>query len=108
MQKNLGSMVKGIAQLQARMDTVQKEIAAASFDGEAANGLVKATINGKGELQRVHLDPSVMTEDAETVADLVTVAFRKAFDAKEDFSKTKLAGIATGLLPMGMKLPGLG
>lgn len=108
MQKNLGGMLKGITQLQARMNAVQDEIAKATFDGVAAQGLVKVTMTGKGEITRIVIDPTVMTEDADTVADLVTVAAGKAHEAKEAMAKEKLSGIATGLLPLGMKLPGLG
>ncbi len=108
MQKNLGGMLKGITELQKRMDAVQKEIAEATFEGAAAQGMVKVTMTGKGEIKSVSIDPSVMTEDAETVADLVTVAARKAYDSKEALAKQKLSGIASGLLPMGLKIPGLG
>lgn len=108
MQKNLGGMLKGITELQRKMEAVQKEIAEASFDGEAAQGLVKVTMTGKGEITRVVIDPSVMTEDAETLSDLVVVASRKAYDAKEAMAKAKLSGIASGLMPLGLKIPGLG
>jgi DNA-binding YbaB/EbfC family protein len=108
MQKNLGGMLKGIAQLQRKIDAVQKEIAEASFDGEAAAGLVKVTMSGKGEITRVEINPVVMAEDAETLADLVVVAARKAYDAKEAVSKEKLAAIAPGLGSLGLKIPGLG
>lgn len=108
MQKNLGGMLKGITELQKRMDAVQKEIAETNFEGSAAQGLVKVTMTGKGEVTRVTVDPTVLTEDAETVGDLVTVAAAKAYEAKEAMAKQKLSGIASGLLPMGLKIPGLG
>lgn len=108
MQKNLGGMLKTITELQKRVDKIQKEIAAQSFNGEAAQGLVKATVTGKGEVTHLTIDPTAMTEDAETLAALVLVALGKANEAKEAFSKEKLGGVASGLLPMGFKLPGLG
>lgn len=108
MQQNLGKMLKGINELQKRVETAQNEIAAAQFDGAAANGLVKVIISGKGELKRVTIDPSLMSEDADTVADLIVVATNKAHEAKEVLAKQKLSGLASGLLPMGLKIPGLG
>lgn len=108
MQKNLGGMLKGIQQLQQRMDAVQKEISDSVFEGSAAQGLVKVEMTGKGEVKRVTIDPSVLDEGAETVADLVTVAARKAYDAKEVMAKEKLSSIAGGLSPLGIKIPGLG
>lgn len=108
MQKNLGGMLKGINELQKRMDTVQKEIAEQVFEGNSAQGMVKVKMTGKGEIKSVAIDPSLMTEDSETLGDLVTVAAKNAYDAKEAVAKEKLSGIAKGLLPMGLKLPGLG
>lgn len=108
MNQNLGKMLKGITELQKRVETAQNEIAASEFDGSAANGLVKVVINGKGELKRVDIHPTVLTEDAETVGDLVIVATNNAHAAKEVFAKQKLSGMATGLLPLGLKIPGLG
>lgn len=108
MQQNMGKMIKGIAEMQKRAQSIQNEIAQAHFDGAAANGLVKVTINGEGKLLKVAIDQAVMSEDADTVADLVIVATNKAHDAKETLAKQKLASLGAGLLPLGMKIPGLG
>lgn len=108
MQQNLGKILKGITELQKRVDAAQKEISAGLFDGTAANNLVKVTITGKGEIRNVFIDPSLMSEDAGTISDLIVVAGNKANEAKEVFSQSKLAGIANGALPLGLKIPGLG
>jgi len=108
MQKNIGGLLKGITELQKRMETIQNELTSAVYRAEAAQGLVKVEMTGKGEIKSLVIDPSVLQEDAETVADLVRVACGKAFDAKEAAAKAKLAGVSSGLLPMGFKLPGLG
>lgn len=108
MQQNMGKMVAGIAKMQKQAQAIQAEIAKAQFDGVAANGLVKVTINGEGKLLDIKLDQSVMSEDADTVADLVIVATNKAHEAKEVMAKQKLATLGAGLLPLGMKIPGLG
>ena len=108
MQNNMGKLLKTIGDMQKRMEKVQAELGDAVFDGEAANGLVKVKVTGKGEIVAVTLDPAVMTEDHETVGDLIVVAARKAHEAKEKLAKEKLASITSGVLPLGMKLPGLG
>ena len=106
--QNIGKLLKGLTEMQKRMEGAQAALAVAEFTGEAANGLVKVVMTGKGEIKSLFIDPSVMTEDSETLADLVVVASRKAHEAKEVMAKDKLAGMATGLLPLGMKLPGFG
>jgi DNA-binding YbaB/EbfC family protein len=108
MQPNLGKMLKSMTELQRKMDVIQKELGDAEFEGESAQGLVKVLVTGKGEIKRVTIDPSVMTEDAGLVGDLVVVAAKKAHDAKELVAKGKLATVSAGLLPMGLKIPGLG
>lgn len=107
MQKNLGGLLKSITELQKRMETIQRELADAVYPGDAAQGLVKVEMTGKGEIKSLNIDPSVLQEDAETVADLVRVACNKAFEAKEAAAKAKLASVSSGLLPMGLKIPGM-
>jgi len=106
--KNVGGMLKSIMDLQKKMDSIQKEIAEKSFEGDSAGGLVKLEMTGKGEVTKLVIDPEVLKEDAETVSDLVVVALNSAYNKKEAFSKEKLASVSAGLLPLGLKLPGLG
>lgn len=108
MQKNLGKMMSTLAALQKKGDAIQKELAAATFEGSAADGLVRVQMSGKGELVRVTIDPSLLNEDAETLGDLVTVAGKKAYEAKEAMAKEKLASLAEGVMPFGLKVPGFG
>lgn len=108
MLKNPSGMLKTIAEMQKRVTQINDEISVSIFHGEAAQGLVKVSINGKGEVQRVDISPAVMAEGAETVGDLVAVAARKANEAKETELKKKMSGITSGLLPFGIKIPGLG
>jgi DNA-binding YbaB/EbfC family protein len=108
MQQNLGKLLKGIGELQKKVDAAQKEIGDTVFKGEAGGGLVKMDITGRGEVKALVIDPSLLTEDAETLADIIVVAMNKANEAKESFAKQKLSGMAGGLLPMGFKLPGFG
>jgi len=107
MQQNMGKMLAGIAKMQKQAQAIQDEIAKSKFEGAAANGLVKVTINGEGKLLDVKLDQAVMSEDAETVSDLVIVAVNKAHEGKEALAKQKLASLGAGLLPLGMKFPGM-
>lgn len=108
MQQNLGKLLTSMRILQQRIDTIQKELGDAVFDGEAANGLVKVSVTGKGEILRVTLDPSVLSEDADTLGDLVVVAAKNAHSAKEAVAKEKLASVSKGVLPFGLSIPGLG
>lgn len=106
--KQPGNMLKQLAALQQRMDAVRKEIGAAVFEGKAANGLVVVTMTGEGAVTRVALDKSLESEDFETIGDLVVIASKDAYAQKELLSKEKLSKIAGGMLPMGLRIPGMG
>jgi DNA-binding YbaB/EbfC family protein len=108
MKQPMGGMLKNIAELQKRVNSAQKEISAMTFDGAAANGLVKVQTDGNGQVKRVSFDESLKGEDLETLGDLVVVALNDANTKKDAVAKKKLAGIAGGLMPFGMSVPGLG
>jgi DNA-binding YbaB/EbfC family protein len=100
-------MVKALAALQSNMAKIQKEIENSVFAGQAAGGLLQVAINGKGLATRVTVDPELLRETPDMVADVIAAAINDAHRRKEEFSKTKLKGIAGGLLPVGFTLPGL-
>lgn len=107
MQKGFGNVIKGITELQKRMEGIQAELLASVYTGESAQGLVTVEMTGQGALKSLVIDPTVLREDAETVASLVQVAVNRAFDAKEAAAKEKLSKVS-GMLPFGIKLPGIG
>lgn len=106
--KNPGGLVKGLAEMQKRMNAAQEKLAEAQFEGAAAGGLVKATVSGKGEFKRLEISQAAMDEGPDMLSDLVVVAYNDAFSKKEAEAKKVLGGLTSGLLPLGIKLPGVG
>lgn len=104
----MGKMLSSITEMQKKMDLIQKELAEAVYEGEAGGGLAKVKITGKGDLVGLELSPALLTEDADTVSDIIRVAHKKAFEAKEAAAKQKLGTLTAGMLPFGLKIPGLG
>ena len=100
-------MMSKAKEMQSRMATLQDELAAISITGTAGAGLVSVTITGKGELQAVKIDPSLMKpEEAEIVEDLIVAAHRDAHVRAEAAIAEKMAEVTGGLgLPGGFKLP---
>lgn len=101
-------MVKALATLQSNVTKIQKEIESSVFTGQAAGGLLQININGKGLATNVMVNPELLKEAPDMVADVIAAAINDAHRRKEEFSKAKLQGIAGGLLPIGFSLPGLG
>ena len=56
--KDLMGMMKQVQQMQARMQQMQEELAALEVTGQSGGGLVRVTLNGKGECARIKIDPA--------------------------------------------------
>lgn len=98
---NLGNIFKQARSLQENMQKMQETLAQQRIEAEAGAGLVKAVVDGKGELVRVKIDPKA-AEDLELLEDMVTAAVsaatRKAHESMKE-EMTRLTG--------GLNLPGL-
>jgi DNA-binding YbaB/EbfC family protein len=104
--KDLMKMMKQAQELQSRMQKVQEELTALEIEGQAGAGAVRVTLNGKGEMRALRIDPSLMKPgEAEIVEDLVLAAFQDAKAKVEAQMQEKMQDIAGGLpLPPGLKL----
>ncbi len=104
--KNPFEMMKQVQELQGRMARMQEELAALEVSGQSGAGLVTITLNGKGEMRSVKIDPSLLKpEEAEIVEDLVLAAFTDAKSKVEGEMQKRMQALTGGLpLPPGMKL----
>ena len=106
MKGGFGDIMKQAQAMQENLQKAQEEIANLEVDGEAGAGLVKVVMNGRHELKRVQIDPSLFNEDKDMLEDLVAAAVNDAVRRLEKVSKEKMSGLTAGLnLPAGMKLP---
>ncbi|MCO5558898.1 hypothetical protein L7F22_012488 [Adiantum nelumboides] len=83
---------------------VQKELAAAEFDGYCEGELIKATLSGNQEPVRVDITEAAMELGAEKVSALVTEAYKDAHQKSVKAMKDRMKNLAESL---GMP-PGLG
>ena len=103
--KVLGDLMKQAQAMQERMQGLQEEMAAMEVDGESGAGLVRVTMNGRHEVRRVHIDPSLLGEDKEVLEDLIAAACNDAVQKVGRAQQEKMAGMASGLgLPLD-KMP---
>ena len=105
--KNLGQMMKQAQEMQQRLQEMQERLAGVELSGSSGGGLVVVTLNGKGEMRKVRIDPKLATGgDAEMIEDLVLAAFNDAKSKVEAHMAQEMAKVTGGLgLPPGMKLP---
>lgn len=105
--RDLMGLMKQAQAMQAKMAEVQAELEETLVEGEAGGGLVKVTLNAKGALRGVFLDPSLLKPDeGEIVEDLIVTAHAQARKKAEEAVEEKMKAVTGGLqLPPGMKLP---
>jgi nucleoid-associated protein EbfC len=105
--KNFGNMMKQAQQMQQRMQEMQAQLDLVEMEGASGGGLVKVTVNGKGDLKRIGLDKTLMDpEETEVLEDLIMAAFADAKAKVEAHVAAEMAKLTGGLkLPPGMKLP---
>jgi nucleoid-associated protein EbfC len=89
-------------QVQNQLMSAQQELADAEVEGTAGGGLVKARVNGQGELVDLTISPDAIdagdpVETAQTIADLVLAAVRDANRAAENLQLEKMGPLAAGL-----------
>jgi nucleoid-associated protein EbfC len=103
---DLMGMMKQVKDMQARMQQMQEELAALEVAGQAGGGLVQITMNGKGEVKQVKIDPSLLKpEEAEILEDLIVAASADAKGKVEGKMAEKMSEVTGGLpLPPGLKL----
>ena len=105
--KNLGQMMKQAQEMQAKMAELQEKLAETELAGASGGGMVHVTMNGKGELRRVKIDPALVDpNDVEVLEDLIVAAANDAKAKIEVHVAEQMRELTGGLaLPPGFKLP---
>ena len=105
--KNLSEMMKQVEAMQSRMSEMQAKLEAAAVTGQSGGGLVKATLNGKGAMTGLAIDPSLLkAEEKEILEDLIVAAHADAKSKVEQVMAEEMKSVTGGLpLPPGLKLP---
>jgi DNA-binding YbaB/EbfC family protein len=104
--KNFTQMMKQAQELQGRMAEMQAEMERTTVEGRSGGGMVTVTLNGKGDMAGVKIDPSLIKpEEAEILEDLIVAAHSDAKTKVEEAMKEKMKALTGGLpLPPGLKL----
>ncbi len=105
--KNLGQMMKQAQKLQEQMGALQEQLASIELTGVSGGGMVQVTLNGKGDLRRVKIDPSLVDPaEVEMLEDLILAACNDAKAKLEAHVAERMAQLTGGLkLPPGLGFP---
>jgi DNA-binding YbaB/EbfC family protein len=105
--KDLMGMMKAAQEMKGRMEEFQNSLEALRIDGRSGGGMVSVTLNGKGELQGLSIDPTLFKEDSvEVLEDLIVAAHNDAKGKLDLEIAQKSQDITAGLpIPPGLKFP---
>ena len=92
-------------QMQGRLEKIQDELATMTVSGSAGGGMVTVDADGKGQITKVRVDPSIVNaSDVEMLEDLLLVALRDAQQKSADLAKQEMSKL-TGGMGLPFKLP---
>lgn len=104
---NLQQLLQMGQQLQSRMTELDASLGAMEVSASAGGGMVEATVDGRGGLRRLRIDPaSLSAGDVEMLEDLVVAAVAEAQKKARSASEEEMRKV-TGGLPIPFRLPGM-
>jgi DNA-binding YbaB/EbfC family protein len=98
-----------LSQANQVQEEMQRKLAQTVVEATSGGGAVTATMNGKKQLLKIHIDPAAVIgltgdkPDVEMLEDLVVAAVNEAGRKAEDAIQSSVQGMLGGL-----NLPGLG
>lgn len=104
--KNLSDMMKQAQEMQGRIQEMQGQLDTLEVKGTSGAGLITVTLNGKGDMTVLKIDPSLVKPDeVEILEDLISAAHNDAKKKMEAMLQDKMKDLTGGLpIPPGMKL----
>jgi len=102
---DLAKMKEMMGQARQMQEQMERKLAETTVEASSGGGLVTVEMNGKKEILRMKIDPSVIGSagsDIELLEDLITAAVNEAGRRADDAMKSSVAGMMGGL-----NLPGL-
>ena len=104
--KDFSNMMKQAQELQGRMSEMQSELDTLECEGTSGAGLVTVTLNGKGVMRGLSIDPTMVKPgEVEILEDLIVAAHADAKSKMDAQLQEKMKSLTGGLpIPPGMKL----
>ena len=88
---------------QKKMEEIQEELKQMTVEGTSGGGAITVIATGDQRIETITIDPSAIDpDDADLLADMVTLAVNDALEQSQELAKNKL-GSVTG----GLNIPGL-
>lgn len=92
---NINNLMKEAQKMQQRMQDAQKELEKLVVEGKAGDVLVR--MNGKHDVLKVQINPSLLEEDIDMIEDLIAAAVNAAVREVEKKSREKITQLTAGM-----------
>jgi DNA-binding YbaB/EbfC family protein len=100
---NISDMMAQAKEFQKKMGDMQEELATKNVTGSAGGGMVTATMNGRGELVGLVLEPGIVKADeVDMLQDLIVAAVNDGARKAAELGKGEMSKLTGGL-----NIPGL-
>jgi len=99
----MGNLLKQAQKMQKAMDEAREELRTTRVEGTAGGGVVRATVSGDGQVERIEIsDEAMRQDDRSLLEEMVLAAVRDGIERANRLSEERLAKVTGGL-----NLPGL-
>lgn len=103
---NINDLMKQAQGMQEQMQQMQEEAVKAEVTGESGAGMVQVVMNGRHDVRKVTVDPSLLSEDKEFLEDLLAAAVNDAVRKVEETQKESMSKLTGGMqMPPGFQMP---
>ena len=104
--KNFSDLMKQAQIIQEKFAEAQDRLGQIEAEGQAGGGMVRVTINGKGQAKRVQIDPTLADpKEIGMLEDLLLAAINDAKTKVDARSAEEMSKLTGGMpLPPGFKL----
>ena len=103
---NINELMKQAQGMQEKMQQLQAEAAKTEVTGEAGAGLVQVVMNGRHDVRKVNLDPSLLSEEKGFLEDLLAAAVNDAVRKVEEDQRKQMEKLTGGMqMPPGFQMP---
>lgn len=103
---DINELMKQAQGMQQKMQEMQAEAVKTEVTGESGAGMVQVVMNGRHDVRKVTVDPSLLSEDKEFLEDLLAAAVNDAVRKVEEAQKENMSKLTGGMqMPPGFQMP---
>ena len=102
MKMDMKKLMQQAQEMQKAMAEKQATLASRTFEASAGGGMVTAAVNGKYEVLKLTIDPSIVAaSDVGMLEDLVVAAVNEAFRKAGEAVNQEMSGMLGGMGGLG-------